>query len=138
MLKLSYFLRTGKQVGISSTNLENTELFKRRHNWFSFGVCSIQYICRISRWKGEEKLTHDYKHKSQPQVLSSRSDLKIINLRINMYNVIDAIRKSEFGKWEEEFCKTQIYKMWEKRNMLIKRKWKWEWGNIEMNGIVIQ
>lgn len=37
----------------------------------------------------EEKQTHDHLYKSQPQVLFSKSDLKIPSLRINIYKVID-------------------------------------------------
>lgn len=37
----------------------------------------------------EEKQTHDHIYKSQPQVLSSKSDLKIPDLGINIYKIID-------------------------------------------------
>lgn len=69
------------------------ELFMHRDNRFSFGVCSIWYNCRKSRWSGEEKQTWLY-----IQLLTSRSDLKIAGLGINIYKVIDATRRSKFVK----------------------------------------
>lgn len=73
----------------TSSKIQNC-LSLDRHDWSSFGVHSIWYIYRMSRWRGvEEKQTHDHIYKSQPQVLSSKSDLKIPGLGINIYKVID-------------------------------------------------
>lgn len=74
----------------NSTNLENTELFTHRQYWFSFEVCSIWHTSMISRWRGEEKQTWLY-----TQILTWRSDIKIIGLRINTHKVIDTTRISK-------------------------------------------
>lgn len=60
----------------SCTNSENTGLFKQRQNFFILEF--VQFDIPIGYLRGEvrEKQTHDYIYKSQPQVLSSRSDLK--------------------------------------------------------------
>jgi len=76
-------------------------MFMHRHNWFSFAVCSIWYTYRISRWRGEEKQTWLY---TQP--LTSRSDLRITGLGINIDKVIDATRISKFVK-NKQVCEVR-------------------------------
>lgn len=86
----------------SCTNSENTELFKHRQNIFTlefvqFGI-TIGYLGREVKEKQSDGCTY----RSQPQMLSSRSNLKITGLGINIYNVIDATRISKFVKSEEQ------------------------------------
>lgn len=138
-LEIDYSLditERGFKISISFLGLENnkwivvvvqtesTELFKHRQNIFTLEFAQFDITIGYLGREVKEKQSNDCTYISQPQVLSSRSDLKITGLGINIHNVIDATRIrslwSQKSSESRELCKTQIYRMWEETNVLIK------------------
>lgn len=104
-LEIDYSLditERGFKISISFLGLENnkwivvvvqtesTELFKHRQNIFTLEFVQFDITIGYLGREVKEKKSNDCTYISQPQVLSSRSDLKITGFGINIHNVIAA------------------------------------------------